>query len=67
MTLSRDGTIELNITSVIETDAGIYTCVASNEVGRAESSATVEVIESIKKQEADTAIADLSIIQKNLP
>lgn len=67
MTLSRDGVIELNIININEKDAGIYTCVANNEVGQAESSATIEVVESIKEKEASNAVAELSVIQKPLP
>lgn len=43
MTLSYDGRVELLVGGVTKKDAGVYTCVASNEVGRAESSAKVEV------------------------
>ncbi|XP_075991256.1 uncharacterized protein LOC142986608 isoform X6 [Anticarsia gemmatalis] len=45
MTLDRDGQIELALASVTGRDAGVYTCTASNEVGRASTSGKVEIIE----------------------
>nr|XP_037874741.1 titin homolog isoform X4 [Bombyx mori] len=44
MTLDRDGQIELALAAVTTRDAGVYTCTASNEVGRASTSGKVEVI-----------------------
>lgn len=44
MTLSHDGTAELNLGKVTKKDAGIYTCTASNEVGKAETTAKVSVV-----------------------
>ncbi|XP_023937954.2 uncharacterized protein LOC112045836 isoform X2 [Bicyclus anynana] len=44
MTLDRDGQIELALASVATRDAGVYTCTASNEVGRASTSGKVEVV-----------------------
>lgn len=44
MTLDRDGQIELALASVTGRDAGVYTCTASNEVGRASTSGKVEVV-----------------------
>ncbi|XP_013147395.1 PREDICTED: muscle M-line assembly protein unc-89-like isoform X2 [Papilio polytes] len=43
MTLDRDGQIELAVGSVTQRDAGVYTCTASNEVGKASTSGKVEV------------------------
>ncbi|KAK9886795.1 hypothetical protein WA026_018448 [Henosepilachna vigintioctopunctata] len=43
MTLSYDGRVELSVANVTFKDAGVYTCIASNEVGSAESTARVEV------------------------
>ncbi|VEN46037.1 unnamed protein product [Callosobruchus maculatus] len=45
MTLSHDGRLELSIAGVTKQDGGAYTCVASNEVGRAESTAKVVVLD----------------------
>ncbi|XP_078043651.1 palladin-like [Augochlora pura] len=44
MTLNHDGTVELSLGKVTERDAGVYICTATNEVGRAETSAKVSVI-----------------------
>jgi hypothetical protein len=45
MTLSHDGIAELILAKVRSRDAGIYTCTATNEVGKAETSTKVCVIE----------------------
>lgn len=45
MTLDRDGMVELALASITPRDSGVYTCTASNEVGRASTSGKVEVIE----------------------
>lgn len=44
MTLDRDGQIELAVASVSQRDAGVYTCTASNEVGKASTSSKVKVM-----------------------
>ncbi|XP_047350165.1 titin homolog isoform X6 [Vespa velutina] len=44
MTLSHDGTVELSLAKVTSRDAGMYSCTAVNEVGRAETSTRVNVI-----------------------
>lgn len=44
MTLSHDGTVELILAKVTSRDAGIYTCTATNEVGKSETTARVSVI-----------------------
>lgn len=46
MTISHSGRVELALGSVVIRDSGIYTCVATNEVGRSETSAKVEVLPS---------------------
>lgn len=43
MTASHGGRVELALASLTRTDSGVYTCVAANEVGRAESSSRVLV------------------------
>ncbi|XP_052122221.1 hemicentin-2-like [Frankliniella occidentalis] len=43
-TLDRDGRVELDVRHVTARDAGLYTCTASNEVGRATSTARVRVV-----------------------
>lgn len=55
MTLDRDGQIELALAFVTPRDAGVYTCTASNEVGRATTSGKVEVI------------GDASVVKKKTP
>ena len=44
MTLSHDGLAELYLGKVTSKDAGMYTCTATNEVGKAETSTKVAVI-----------------------
>lgn len=44
MTISHSGRIELALGAVLPSDSGVYTCVATNEVGRSELSAKVDVI-----------------------
>lgn len=44
MTLSHDGTAELILTKATSRDAGVYSCTATNEVGRAETTTRVSVI-----------------------
>jgi hypothetical protein len=67
MTLSYDGRLELTVTSINKRDAGVYTCVAANEVGRAESSATVEVVEVTTAVEADAAVSKIPSIGIDIP
>lgn len=44
MTLNHDGRVELTIAQVGKRDAGTYSCVATNEVGKAESFAVLKVL-----------------------
>lgn len=44
MTLAHDGTVELVLANATSRDAGVYTCTATNEVGKAETSTRVSVI-----------------------
>ncbi|CAB3382380.1 Hypothetical predicted protein [Cloeon dipterum] len=44
MSLDHDGNVELRVANLGSRDAGVYTCTAVNEVGRAESSARVLVV-----------------------
>lgn len=54
MTLDHDGQIELALASVTTRDSGVYTCTASNEVGRASTSGKVDVIEGDVKEKKRT-------------
>nr|XP_049692671.1 titin homolog isoform X12 [Helicoverpa armigera] len=54
MTLDRDGQIELALAFVTCRDAGVYTCTASNEVGRASTSGKVEVVAGAQPREKRT-------------
>ncbi|OWR50433.1 Stretchin-Mlck isoform A [Danaus plexippus plexippus] len=51
MTLDRDGQIELALAAVTARDAGVYTCTASNEVGRVSTSGKVEIIAEENKDD----------------
>lgn len=58
MTLDHDGRVKLTVGSVNRRDAGVYKCVATNEVGRTEISIRVNVqskegaiVEEIVKEE----------------
>lgn len=44
MTLQHNGQLELTVVGVSKRDAGVYTCVATNEVGRSESKALVTIV-----------------------
>lgn len=44
MTLDHDGRVELTIAQVSKRDAGAYSCIASNEVGKAESYTVLKII-----------------------
>ncbi|XP_058807501.1 titin homolog [Phymastichus coffea] len=44
MALSHDGTVELVLAGVTSRDAGVYTCTATNEVGRAETTTRISII-----------------------
>ncbi|KAK0181087.1 hypothetical protein PV327_003402 [Microctonus hyperodae] len=46
MTLNHDGTVELALAHVTLRDAGLYCCTANNEVGQAETSTRVTVLET---------------------
>lgn len=60
MTLSHDGRLELTIAKVSKRDAGTYSCVATNHVGRAESFASVKVAQ--KSQETgEEAVSDVAV------
>lgn len=61
MTLSHDGRIELSVGRVTQKDAGFYTCVANNEVGRAESTARIAVLEKSIKENGITEVPSVSI------
>lgn len=58
-TLDHDGFVELIIANATKGDAGIYTCIASNAVGRVETNTRV-VIDELD----DTKIAKVPDIRK---
>ena len=48
-TLDNSGNVELIICDAVRRDAGVYTCVASNAVGRTECSCHVEIMETVDR------------------
>lgn len=60
MTLDHDGRIELTIAQVSKRDAGTYSCVATNEVGKAESFAILKVI-APKEEEVVEQVAEIEV------
>lgn len=67
-TLSHDGRIELSVGSVCGSDAGVYTCVATNEVGRAETCSTVEISGKFKSlEESEESEEAIQKEQRELP
>ncbi|XP_033210455.1 titin homolog isoform X2 [Belonocnema kinseyi] len=44
MTLNHDGAVELSLANVTNRDAGVYSCTATNEVGRAETSTRIAIL-----------------------
>lgn len=64
-TLSHDGRIDLTINSITRRDAGTYTCVATNEVGHAESSAIVNVV--VGQEDLVKALKDIAEEEKDIP
>lgn len=60
MTISHSGRIELSLASVTIKDSGLYTCVATNEIGRSETSAKVTVV---PKDEIQASKEEIPIIQ----
>lgn len=68
MTLDHDGRVELTIAQVSKRDAGTYNCVATNEVGRAESFASLKVLQ---KDEGEATTFENNVetveVSKELP
>lgn len=58
MTLSHDGHVELTVARVTRRDAGLYACVATNEVGRAESVAKVKIDLSLDTMEVGEEVIE---------
>lgn len=59
MTLNHDGTVELELAHVTTRDAGLYCCTATNEVGRAESTTRVNVIENDEFKNTKQSLPDI--------
>lgn len=58
MTLSHDGRLELTIAKASKRDAGTYSCVATNHVGRAESFASVKVTQKSQETDGEAVLDD---------
>lgn len=68
MTISHSGRVELCLGSLTYQDSGTYTCVATNEVGRAETSAHVEVGDRSRGEVSTTYPAEVpKIIAQDIP
>lgn len=67
MTLDRDGQIELALAFVTARDAGVYTCTASNEVGRASTSGKVEIIKGEGQQSSSKEYPPVMINAPDIP
>lgn len=74
MTLSRDGRVELTLAKVKLRDAGEYRCVATNVVGKCETSAQVTVVREetsiMADDEAEEMVdvpVEVSKLKKDLP
>lgn len=64
MTLAYDGRLELTVAGFTRRDAGVYTCIASNEIGRTESSARVSLLgDGATEAEAD----QIDLVQQDIP
>lgn len=67
MTLAHDGSVALTIPSVTHKDAGLYTCVAINVIGRTECSANVEIIDGIELTNGTVLPPEEIIVRKDIP
>lgn len=69
MTLDHDGRVELTIAQVNKRDAGTYSCIATNEVGKAESFAVLKVLakEGAAENHVEIAKEEKVAIAKELP
>ncbi|XP_044588361.1 titin homolog isoform X4 [Cotesia glomerata] len=63
MTLNHDGSVELDLAHVTPRDAGLYCCTATNEVGQAETTTRVTVLDNddIKSSDINQSAADESL------
>lgn len=68
MTIDHDGNVVLTIAQINKRDAGTYSCIATNEVGKAESFAVVKVM---AKEEGDENQIEVSekekVVTRELP
>ncbi|CAG9781712.1 unnamed protein product [Diatraea saccharalis] len=67
MTLDRDGQIELALASLTARDAGVYSCTASNEVGRATTSGKVEVVANGATSRSDVIVSPPVLLSPDVP
>lgn len=66
MTLNHDGTVELALANVTLRDAGFYSCTATNEVGRAETSARVLLLTESNDSTVE-AIPTVNVVASHIP
>lgn len=68
MTLDRDGQAELALPAAAARDAGVYTCAAVNELGRAETSGRVLVLpEGGHASAAGAGAAPPAVLRPDVP
>lgn len=61
MTLNHDGSVELDLAHVTPRDAGLYCCTATNEVGQAETTTRVTVLDNDDIKSVNQSVADESL------
>ena len=67
MTLSHDGCVEITVAHLTKRDEGTYTCVATNEVGKAQLSIEVVIETTPQEEHTNKLVSSEENAQKLLP